>query len=58
MTEIFSLAALWRDLALLATLLSIWLWVATVLSEIVVGTVAQWIIGAAVGAAVLGTDAT
>lgn len=58
MTEILSLAALWLGLALLATLLSIWLRIATALSEIVVGTVAQLVIGAAVGAAVLGTDAT
>lgn len=58
MTEILSLTALWLGLALLATLLSIWLRIATALSEIVVGTVAQLIIGAAVGAAVLGTDAT
>ncbi|MBS1222549.1 MAG: kefC 2, partial [Proteobacteria bacterium] len=58
MTEILALAALWVGLALLATLLSIWLRIATALSEIVVGTVAQLVIGAAVGAAVLGTDAT
>ena len=58
MTEILSLAALWLGLALVATLLSIWLRIATALSEIVVGTVAQLVIGAAVGAAVLGTDAT
>lgn len=58
MTEILSLAALWLGLALLATLLSIWLRIATALSEIVVGTVAQLVIGAAVGAAVLGADVT
>jgi Kef-type K+ transport system membrane component KefB len=56
MTEIFSLAALWLGLALIATLLSIWLGIATALSEIVVGTVAQLLIGASVGAAVLGTN--
>ena len=56
MTEIFSLAALWLGLALLATLLSIWLRVATAMSEIVVGTVAQLFIGALLGAAALGTD--
>jgi len=38
MTEILALAALWLGLALLATLLSIWLRIATALSEIVVGT--------------------
>ncbi len=35
------LPTLWIGLALVATLLSIWLRVATALSEIVVGTVAQ-----------------
>jgi glutathione-regulated potassium-efflux system ancillary protein KefC len=58
MTEIYALAALWLGLALLATLLSIWLRVATALSEIVVGTIAQLIIGALVGTAVLGADET
>jgi len=56
MTEIWALAALWVGLALIATLLSIWLRVSTALSEIVVGTVAQLVIGAAVGSAILGTD--
>jgi len=56
MTEIFALAALWLGLALAATLLSIWLRIATAMSEIVVGTVAQLAIGALVGAAALGTD--
>jgi Kef-type K+ transport system membrane component KefB len=58
MTDIWTLAALWLGLALVATMLSIWLRIATALSEIVVGTVAQLIIGAAIGAAVLGTDQT
>ncbi len=52
MTDIFALAALWLGLALVATLLSIRLRIATALSEIVVGTV----IGALIGAAALGTD--
>jgi len=56
MTEIYTLATLWLALALLATLLSIWLRIATAMSEILVGTVAQLLIGAALGAAVLGTD--
>ena len=56
MTEIWTLAALWLGLALIATLLSIWLKVATALSEIVVGTIAQLVIGALIGAAILGTD--
>jgi glutathione-regulated potassium-efflux system ancillary protein KefC len=56
MTNIYALAALWLGLALLATLLSIWLRIATALSEIVVGTVAQLLIGASVGVALLGTQ--
>jgi len=56
MTEVWALAALWLGLALIATLLAIWLKVATALSEIVVGIVAQLVIGALVGSAVLGTD--
>ena len=56
MTEIWLLAALWLGLALVATLISIWLRVATALSEIVVGTIAQLIIGAIVGTAALGGD--
>lgn len=58
MTHYWALAALWLGLALVATLLSIWLRVATALSEIAVGTVAQLIIGAAVGGAFLGTQET
>ncbi|RJQ72781.1 MAG: cation:proton antiporter [Desulfobacteraceae bacterium] len=56
MTEIWFLATLWLGLALVATLLSIWLRVATALSEIVVGTVAQLIIGAVISSTVLGAD--
>ena len=56
MTGIWALAALWVGLALIATLLSIWLRISSALSEIVVGTIAQMIIGAAIGSAVLGTD--
>ncbi len=58
MTEIWAQAALWLGLALVATLLSIRLRIATALSEIVVGTVAQLIIGAALGGAILAGDAT
>lgn len=56
MTEIWALAALWVGLALVATLISIWVRISTALSEIVVGTVAQLVIGALVGSAILGTD--
>jgi Kef-type K+ transport system membrane component KefB len=56
MTGVWALAALWLGLALIASLLSIWFRISTALSEIVVGTVAQLIMGAAVGSAVLGTE--
>ena len=49
MDNVWFLAALWVGLALIATLLAIWFRVSTALSEIVVGTVAQLIIGALVG---------
>jgi glutathione-regulated potassium-efflux system ancillary protein KefC len=56
MTSVWALAALWLGLALVASLLSIWLKISTALSEIVVGTIAQLVIGAVIGAALLGTD--
>src|SRR5262249_55741568 len=56
MAQVWGLAASWLGLALVATLLSIWLRISTALSEIVVGTIAQLVIGALVGASVLGTD--
>lgn len=56
MTSVWALAALWLGLALVASLLSIWFRISTALSEIVVGTIAQLIIGAAVGSVILGTD--
>ncbi len=49
MHEVWGIAALWLGLALVATLLSIWFRVATALSEIIVGTVAQLAIGAFIG---------
>jgi Kef-type K+ transport system membrane component KefB len=58
MTETWTLAALWLGLALAATLISIRLRVATALSEIVVGIIAQLVIGALVGTAALGADAS
>src|ERR1700733_16303602 len=56
MAQIYTLATLWLALALVATMLSIWLRVANAMSEIIVGTVAQLVLGAALGAAALGTD--
>src|SRR5947199_3320294 len=56
MTSVWALAALWLGLAVIAGLFSIWLRVSTALSEIVVGTLAQLILTAVIGSAVLGTD--
>ncbi|RCK77938.1 MAG: Na+/H+ antiporter [Candidatus Ozemobacter sibiricus] len=56
MAETWFLATLWLGLALVATLVSIWMGIATALSEIVVGTVAQLIIGAMFGSALLTAD--
>jgi Kef-type K+ transport system membrane component KefB len=49
MANAWVLSALWVGLALIATLLAIWFRVATALSEIIVGTVAQLAIGAFLG---------
>lgn len=46
MDNVWVLAALWVGLALVATLLAIWFKISTALTEIVVGTVAQLVIGA------------
>ena len=56
MTETWMLAGIWLGLALIAALCSICLRVATALSEIVVGTLAQFILGIAFGASVLQAD--
>jgi Kef-type K+ transport system membrane component KefB len=49
MANAWALSAIWVGLALIATLLAIWFKVATALSEIIVGTVAQLVIGAFLG---------
>ena len=49
MQNVWVLASLWVGLALIATLLAIWFKISTALTEIVVGTVAQLVIGAIVG---------
>jgi len=54
MEKVWLVASLWLVLALIATLLSIWFRISTALSEIVVGTVAQLIIGALIGTQALG----
>lgn len=58
MTEVWAQAGLWLTLALIAAAISVGLRLATALSEIVVGMVAQLIIGAALGANVLSRDAS
>jgi glutathione-regulated potassium-efflux system ancillary protein KefC len=55
--QVWFVAALWLLLALAAVLLAGWLRIATALSEIVVGTLAQLIIGVAVGTEALGAKA-
>ncbi len=51
MQNVWVLASLWVGLALVATLLAIWFKISTALTEIVVGTAAQLIVGAIVGPA-------
>src|SRR6204780_4016633 len=46
MENVWVMAAVWVGLALVATLVAIWFRISTALSEIVVGTVAQLVIGA------------
>jgi len=55
-TDVWTLAALWLGLALIATLLAIWFRVSTALTEILVGTAAQFILGGLIAADVLGTN--
>ena len=56
MTGVWALVTLWLGLALLASLLSAWLRVSTALTEIVIGTLAQLVLGTGFGAAALGTS--
>lgn len=56
MHEMWGTAALWVGLALIATLVSIWFRVATALSEIIVGTVAQFLIGAFLGRSIVADE--
>src|ERR1017187_8481493 len=57
MDRMWFVAALWLALALVAVLAANWLRISTALSEIVVGTVAQLVIGALVGRNALGAKA-
>jgi len=58
MHEMWFQAALWLGLALVATLVSIWLRISVALTEIVVGTVAQLMIGAVLGSQALDAGAS
>lgn len=49
MDQVWFVAAVWLLLALVAVLAANWLRISTALSEIVVGTVAQLVVGAAIG---------
>jgi hypothetical protein len=57
MANAWVLSALWGDLAQIATLLVVWLRMATALSELVIGTVARLVIGAASCRLALGFNA-
>jgi hypothetical protein len=54
-TGIWAVAALWFGLALIASLIAIIFRISTALSEIIVGALAQLILGAMIGPDVLGT---
>lgn len=54
MTAILAIAAAWLGLALIASLISIWFRIPTALAEVMVGMLAQLILGATVGSEVLG----
>jgi Kef-type K+ transport system membrane component KefB len=58
MENVWVLAAVWVGLALIATLLATWLKISTALTEIVVGTLAQFVVVAVVGVAGLGGNAS
>ena len=58
MTTVLALAAMWLGLALIACLISIWFHIPTALSEVIVGTFAQLILGATVGSEALGPSET
>ena len=49
MENVWFVASIWVGLALIATLIAIWLKLSTALSEIIVGTVAQLVIGTSLG---------
>lgn len=56
MSEVWILASVWIFLALVSTFISVWLGIATALSEIIVGMIAQALIVAYFGGLSLGTS--
>ena len=56
MTEVWALAAFWFGLALIAGMLAKWLRISSAMAEVVMGTIAQLILGATIGLGVLGSD--
>jgi glutathione-regulated potassium-efflux system ancillary protein KefC len=56
MTYVWTLAALWFALALVSALFAIWFRVSVALTEIIVGVLAQLVLGSFFGADVLGTN--
>jgi len=56
MTYVWTLAALWFALALVSALFAIWFRVSVALTEIIVGVLAQLVLGSFFGADVLGTS--
>jgi Kef-type K+ transport system membrane component KefB len=57
MDQVWFVAALWLLMALVAVLIANWLKISTALSEIAVGTVAQFAIGALAGSEAFGARA-
>lgn len=57
MDQVWFVAALWLLMALVAVLIANWLKISTALSEILIGTVAQFAIGALAGSEALGAKA-
>lgn len=53
MTNILALGTLWLGLALIASLITIWVRIPTALSEVMVGTLAQFILGTLMGSVAL-----
>jgi glutathione-regulated potassium-efflux system ancillary protein KefC len=56
MTAVWALAALWFGLALIASLIAIYFRISIALAEIIVGAIAQSILGATLGSDFLGTN--